>query len=155
MGWKCNQCGNRIGFSFSNFGSNNHPHAIKVREATRLVKLRRPDILIDGEMQADTAVSPDIVNEEFPFSEIKGDANVLAIVYAKAAEMADILKDSGSGVRPSKKGENGWKGGVIRKVPGGYILAAFSGSKSEDDVAISQIGVEVLSRSFGVASLDK
>ena len=79
---------------------------------------------------------------------IKGESNVLAIVYTKAAEMADTLKDSGSGVRPTKKGENGWKGGVIRKVPGGYVLAAFSGSKSEDDVAISQAGVEVLSRSF-------
>ena len=86
---------------------------------------------------------------------IKGDANVLAIVYTKAAEMADTLKDSGSGVRPTKKGENGWKGGVIRKVAGGYILAAFSGAKSEDDVAISQAGVEVLDRSFGAAAAGK
>jgi len=63
--------------SFSNFGSNNHPLAAKVREATRLVKLRRPDILVDGEMQADTAVVPEIVEEVFPFCEIKGGANVL------------------------------------------------------------------------------
>jgi hypothetical protein len=80
---------------------------------------------------------------------IKGDANVLAIVYTKAAEMADTLKDSGSGTRPTKKGENGWKGGIARKVSGGYVLAAFSGAKSEDDVEISKAGAEVLARTFG------
>jgi hypothetical protein len=79
---------------------------------------------------------------------IKDDTNLLAVVYTKAAEMADTLKDSGSGVRPKKKAENGWKGGVIRKVSGGYVLAAFSGAASEDDVLISQAGVEVLSGSF-------
>jgi hypothetical protein len=79
---------------------------------------------------------------------IKGQDNVLAIVYTKAAEMADTLKDSGSGVRPKKNGENGWPGGVIRKVPGGYVLAAFSGARSEDDVAISRQGLEVLARAY-------
>jgi len=78
----------------------------------------------------------------------KDESNVLAFVYAKAAEMADTLKDSGSGVRPTKKGENGWKGGVIRKVANGYVLAAFSGAKSEDDVVISNAGADVMSNSF-------
>jgi hypothetical protein len=73
-------------------------------------------------------------------------ANLLAIAYAKAAEMADTLKDSGSGVRPPMKGEFGWRGGVIRKAKTGYIIAAFSGASSEDDVAISQAGLEVLSQ---------
>jgi malate dehydrogenase (oxaloacetate-decarboxylating)(NADP+) len=73
--------------SFSNFGSNNHVSAIKVREATRLIKLRRPDILVDGEMQADTAVTPEIVADEFPFSEIKGDANVLIFPDLQSANV--------------------------------------------------------------------
>ncbi len=73
--------------SFSNFGSNNHTNAVKVREATRLVKLRRPDILVDGEMQADTAVTPEIVADEFPFSEIKGDANVLIFPDLESANV--------------------------------------------------------------------
>ena len=73
--------------SFSNFGSNNHPDAVKVREATRLVKLRRPDILIDGEMQADTAVVPEIVDESFPFCEIKGGANVLIFPDLQSANI--------------------------------------------------------------------
>jgi hypothetical protein len=80
----------------------------------------------------------------------KGETNVLAIAYTKAAEMADTLKDSGTSTpaRPVKHGENGWKGGVIRKVPGGYVLAAFSGGKSEDDVAISTEGLELLGKAY-------
>jgi malate dehydrogenase (oxaloacetate-decarboxylating)(NADP+) len=73
--------------SFSNFGSNNHPTCNKVREATRLVKLRRPDILIDGEMQADTAIVPEIVDETFPFCEIKGGANVLVFPDLSSANI--------------------------------------------------------------------
>jgi hypothetical protein len=86
---------------------------------------------------------------------IKDDTNLLAVVYTKAAEMADTLKDSGSGVRPKKKAENGWQGGVIRKVSGGYVVAAFSGAKSADDVLISQAGIDVLSRSFDAKPASK
>lgn len=68
-------------------------------------------------------------------------SNLLAIAYAKAAEMADTLKDSGSKVRPPMTGEFGWEGGVIVRVKTGYIIAAFSGGKSEDDVAVSRAGV--------------
>jgi hypothetical protein len=71
-------------------------------------------------------------------------ANLLAIAYSKAAEMADTLKDSGSKVRPSMTGEVGWTGGVILRGKAGYVIAAFSGGKSEDDVKVSQAGVEVL-----------
>jgi hypothetical protein len=68
-------------------------------------------------------------------------SNLLAIAYAKAAEMADTLKDSGSKVRPPITGEFGWEGGVIVRVKTGYIIAAFSGGKSEDDVAVSRAGM--------------
>ncbi len=73
--------------SFSNFGSNNHPFAQKAREAVRLVKLRRPDILVDGEMQADTAVVGDIVTNDFPFCDIKGGANVLIFPDLQSANI--------------------------------------------------------------------
>ena len=63
--------------SFSNFGSNRHEFADKVRHATELVKKWRPDIEVDGEMQADTAVSPEILSRSFSFSSLKGPANVL------------------------------------------------------------------------------
>jgi malate dehydrogenase (oxaloacetate-decarboxylating)(NADP+) len=63
--------------SFSNFGSVRHPLAKKVAEATRIVKIKRPDLEIDGEMQADTAVVPEILNDTYDFCDLKGKANVL------------------------------------------------------------------------------
>ncbi len=74
--------------SFSNFGSVNHPESLKVREALKIVKTTRPDLIIDGEMQADTAVMPCIAEEEFPFSVIKGDANVLIFPNLSAGNIA-------------------------------------------------------------------
>lgn len=63
--------------SFSNFGSAPYPESNKVREAVKLIKKLRPELICDGEMQADTAVVPSIIEKEFAFSEIKGGANVL------------------------------------------------------------------------------
>lgn len=64
--------------SFSDFGSVPHPLAQKVAEAVKLVKQQRPDIIIDGEMQADTAVVEKWLRETYPFSSLKGEpANTL------------------------------------------------------------------------------
>jgi type 1 glutamine amidotransferase len=71
-------------------------------------------------------------------------SNLLAIAYAKAAEMADTLKNSGSKIRPPMTGEFGWEGGVIARGKSGYIIAAFSGGQSSDDVQVSRAGLEVL-----------
>jgi len=71
--------------SFSNFGSVRHPLTLKVKEAVEIVRQRRPDLLIDGEMQADTAVSPDTV--DYPFSQVK-DANVLVFPNLESANIA-------------------------------------------------------------------
>ncbi len=70
--------------------------------------------------------------------------NLIAVAYSKAAEMADTLRASGGGVRPSLKGEFGWEGGVIAPGKTGYLLAAFSGGSGADDVKISQAGLAVL-----------
>ena len=58
--------------------------------------------------------------------------------------MADTLKPSGSGVRPPKKGEFGWQGGWSAQGKNGYLIAAFSGGRSSDDVQVCQTGVAVL-----------
>jgi hypothetical protein len=71
-------------------------------------------------------------------------ANLLAIAYSKAAEMAETLKDSGNAGRPPMTGENGWQGGLIKKGRTGYLIAAFSGGPSESDLKVSQAGLEVL-----------
>ena len=72
--------------------------------------------------------------------------NLLGIAYAKSAEMAVTLQDSGTAKRPPMTGEFGWQGGVIFKGKAGYIVVAFSGGKSEDDVQVSKAGLEVLKK---------
>ena len=74
--------------SFSNFGSTQHPQAEKVRDAVRILKQRRPDLTVEGEMQADTAVSPEIAASDYPWSSIQGDANVLVFPNLDAANAA-------------------------------------------------------------------
>ena len=73
--------------SFSNFGSTPHPLSDKVRKAVALVKARRPDLRVDGEMQADTAVVPEIAEARYPFSAVK-DANVLVFPSLESANIA-------------------------------------------------------------------
>ncbi len=63
--------------SFSNFGSARHPASKKVQDAVAKVKERAPDLEVDGEMQADTAVSEAVRAEAYPFSDLKSPANVL------------------------------------------------------------------------------
>jgi len=63
--------------SFSNFGASNHPDARKIRAAVDLVREKDPDLMIDGEMNADLAILPEIQEEHYPFSRLKGSANVL------------------------------------------------------------------------------
>ena len=75
-------------------------------------------------------------------------SNLLAIAYAKATEMAATLKNSGTGTRPLLTGELGWQGGVISRGKTGILIAAFSGGRSEDDVRVSQAGLEELAKSL-------
>ncbi|MBN1317751.1 MAG: NADP-dependent malic enzyme [Anaerolineales bacterium] len=73
--------------SFSNFGSTRHPFAEKVQRAVEIVRERRPDIAIEGEMMVDTAVVPEIVDELYPFSKVR-DANVLVFPNLESANVA-------------------------------------------------------------------
>ena len=73
--------------SFSNFGSVKHPFAKKVRRATELVKQRCPGLEIDGEMQVDAAVMPELMQEFFPFSTLKQTANVLVFPELQSANL--------------------------------------------------------------------
>ncbi len=58
--------------SFSNFGSSNHPNANKVREAVAYLHKYYPDLIIDGEIQTDFALNPDMLQQKFPFSKLAG-----------------------------------------------------------------------------------
>jgi malate dehydrogenase (oxaloacetate-decarboxylating)(NADP+) len=74
--------------SFSNFGSNDHPKTESVREAIRILRKNHPNLVVDGEMQADTALRPSISAEHFPFNQVPGDANILIFPNLHAANIA-------------------------------------------------------------------
>lgn len=73
--------------SFSNFGDAPHPESQKVATATCLVKELRPDIMVDGEMQADVAILKH-VRAHYPFCELEGPANVLIFPNLSAGNIA-------------------------------------------------------------------
>jgi len=74
--------------SFSNFGSNKNPRSDKMRRAAELVIARDPNLKVDGEMMADTALVPEILEQEYPFSKLKGGATVLVFPNLEAANIA-------------------------------------------------------------------
>jgi malate dehydrogenase (oxaloacetate-decarboxylating)(NADP+) len=74
--------------SFSNFGSTSHPLAEKMRRAVELALEINPELMVDGEMMADTALVPEILEEEYPFSQLKGGATVLVFPDLAAANIA-------------------------------------------------------------------
>ena len=74
--------------SFSNFGSNGNPAARKVRRAVELVTARDPQLEVDGEMQADTALVESLLSENYPWSRLKGPANVLIFPELQSANIA-------------------------------------------------------------------
>src|SRR5690242_15968167 len=79
--------------SFSNFGSVRHPTVDKVRQAVTLLHEREPALEADGEMQADTAVVERILIKSYPFSRLKGPANVLIFPSLDAANICYKLLD--------------------------------------------------------------
>ena len=74
--------------SFSNFGSNPHPKTEAVRQAVKILHERHSGLVVDGEMQADTALLPNISAEHFSFNQIPGDANILIFPNLHAANIA-------------------------------------------------------------------
>lgn len=83
--------------SFSNFGSVDHPSSITAREAVRIVKELRPDINIDGEMQADIALDENKRRDNFPFTTLTQDANVLIFSSLDAANISYKLLENLAG----------------------------------------------------------
>jgi len=74
--------------SFSNFGSVRHQDADKVSRAVQLVRQRDPNLVVDGEMQADSALNERILADSYPFSALKEPANVLIFPNLSAGNIA-------------------------------------------------------------------
>ncbi len=73
--------------SFSSFGSTRHPRAEMVRQATEIVRQRAPELCIEGELMADTALSEELMRE-YPFSRLDAPANVLIFPNLEAGNIA-------------------------------------------------------------------
>jgi len=76
---------------FSSFGSVDHPICSKVRKAVDLLHYADPTLIVDGEIAADDAVSPEIIDQQYPFSSLKGGANVLIFPDLVSANTATKL----------------------------------------------------------------
>jgi len=83
--------------SHSNFGSSNHPSALKMRETLALLRERAPDLEVDGEMHGDTALNAGYRARMFPTSQLAGDANLLVLPGIDAANIAYNLLKSAAG----------------------------------------------------------
>jgi malate dehydrogenase (oxaloacetate-decarboxylating)(NADP+) len=84
--------------SFSSFGSTQHPQCIKVRKAVELLHKADPTLIADGEIMADAAVSAEILEKNYPFSSLKGGANVLIFPDLASANIAyKLLSRLGGG----------------------------------------------------------
>jgi len=66
--------------SYANFGSSEHPRAVKVREAIRILHEQEPDLVVDGEIQTDFALNRKLRQSQFPFSKLAG-KNVNTLVF--------------------------------------------------------------------------
>ncbi|MGA9706946.1 MAG: NADP-dependent malic enzyme [Candidatus Sulfotelmatobacter sp.] len=74
--------------SFSSFGSVDHPICTKVRKAVELLHYADPTLIVDGEITADDALSPEVLEQSYPFSTLKGGANVLIFPDLASANTA-------------------------------------------------------------------
>ncbi len=83
--------------SYSDFGEQRDDAAVtKIADAIGQVRKAWPSLVIDGEMQADTAVNPELAANDFPFSAIQGDANVLIFPSLEAGNIAyKLLRELG------------------------------------------------------------
>ena len=129
--------GPRVAFlSFSNFGSSNHPDASKMAQATFLAKQLEPELICDGELQADVAVDDRLITRMFPFAHFQESADVLImpnlsaanIAYKLAGQLSDDIDIIGPIIIPLNKSVNiVQRTSTVDQIINEAILTAFMG----------------------------
>jgi malate dehydrogenase (oxaloacetate-decarboxylating)(NADP+) len=85
--------------SHSSFGSRDSASSLKMRKALDLIRQTHPDLMVEGEMQANLALSPESMAEQFPNSKLLGVANLLVMPNLDAAHIAmNLIKSGADGV---------------------------------------------------------
>lgn len=74
--------------SFASFGSNRDPECRRVADAVEIIRSRRPDLEVEGEMQADVALNPGLREREFPFAKLSANPNVLVFPNLASANIS-------------------------------------------------------------------
>jgi malate dehydrogenase (oxaloacetate-decarboxylating)(NADP+) len=74
--------------TFSNFGSTRHPRAERVRQAVEIIRRREPELVVDGEMQANVALNPELLNSVYPCNLLRQEANVLIFPNLESGNIA-------------------------------------------------------------------
>jgi len=118
--------------SFSSFGSTKHPQVDKVRRAVELLHRADPTLIVDGEIMADVAVTPELLEETYPFSTLKGGANVLIFPDLASANIAYKLL--------AKIGEAETLGPILMGMSKPVHLL-FRGAEVEEIVGVTAIAV--------------
>ena len=85
--------------SHSSFGSRDSESSLKMRKALALIRESHPELMVEGEMQANLALSPEAMAEQFPNSNLTGVANLLVMPNLDAAHIAmNLIKSGADGI---------------------------------------------------------
>jgi malate dehydrogenase (oxaloacetate-decarboxylating)(NADP+) len=129
--------------SFSSFGSTKHPQCEKVRKAVEMLHQADPTLIVDGEIMADAAVSPETLDQYYPFSTLKGGANVLVFPDLNSANIAyKLLKKLGGGktlgpilMGMSKPVHLLWRGAEVDEIVNAAAIAVVDAQEVDDGAA--------------------